>query len=417
MKSRISISSVVTPKHVVLRAGCSRRFSESEIGRRKSKIQRGSVLIIVLITLVFATFALITFMDKATNDLLVDHRDALNHRLRMEAYSALETTLAVLEDFREADNGLHSPAEGWADPLGFAGYTPSEDRTIEVSFDDESGKISLPHADAQVLSRLFQDWQVPQTDADMYADAIMGWMKKEHVYTTAISPDYEQGSLPYEPPARPMRSYAELAAIDKVREFFYDPDGRPNDNWRRFVESVSLLDFAKSNINGARPETLSSLGQYDETQQKTIEDYRTGGGQYQNNGPGFFTDPTQAQAIVGQGGNAGAFSTTISALRVVITVHEGKSEFRLAAVVTTPNGGAQVVKENATSQRKETSSSTAETATERPTAPNATQANAAAPGTKAQPNANQNLHYPFTLLEIRENDEIPAAPPSPTPPS
>ena len=382
------------------------------------KARRGSVLIIVLITLVFASVALIAFMDRAMNDLLVDHRDARNHRLRAEAYSALETTLAVLQDFQQVDNGLHSPAEGWTDPLGFAGYTPQDDDTVDVSFEDESGKISLPHADAQTLSRLFQSWNVAQPDADMYADALMGWMKRDHVYTTPISPDYEQNQIPYDPPARPLRSYSELAAIDKVRDFFYDADGHPNDNWRRFVASVSLLDFAKSNINGALPDTLAALGQFNDTQQQTIADYRSGQGQYQSNGPGYFMDTGQAAAIAGQGGNVGAFSSTISALRINITVHEGESEFRLSAVITTPTGGAQVVRETATSQKTETSSTNAQTVSQQQTAANASQANANAGRTNAQANASQNLHYPFTLLEIRENDAIPpASPPPETPPS
>ena len=83
--------------------------------------RRGSVLLIVLVTLVFATSALLLFIEKAGTDLLVPIREADANRLRLEAYSALETTLAVLEDFREVSEGLHSPAEGWSDPLAFAG--------------------------------------------------------------------------------------------------------------------------------------------------------------------------------------------------------------------------------------------------------------------------------------------------------
>jgi general secretion pathway protein K len=379
--------------------------------------RRGSVLIIVLITLVFASLALITMLERATNDLLVDHRDARDRRLRMEAYSALETTLAVLQDFQAADNGLHSPAEGWSDPLAFAGYTPIDDHTIDVAFEDESGKISLPRVDAQVLSRLFQSWEVQQMDADTYADALMGWMHRDHVYAMAISPDYEQSAIPYDPPARPLRSYEELAAIDKVREFFYDADGRPNDNWRRFVASVSLLDFTKPNINGAKAETLAAIGQYSEQQREGIADYLAGRGPYHTTGPQYLRDASQAQAIAGEGGNAGAFSTTISALRIMITVHEGKSEFRLNAVVTTPNGGAKVVTETATSQRATTSTTGAQTAEKRQQAPNATQANRPTTAANGQPTTTQNLKYPFTLLEIRENDEIPPAPAAPPPPS
>src|SRR3954468_20994411 len=117
--------------------------------------RRGSVLVIVMITLLFTTFALIAFMEKASVDLLVDQRDVLTKRLRMEAYSALEVTLGVLQEFSEVSNGLHSPGEGWTDPLGFAGYTPSEGREVQIAFEDESGKLSLPHANAQVLTNLF----------------------------------------------------------------------------------------------------------------------------------------------------------------------------------------------------------------------------------------------------------------------
>lgn len=371
--------------------------------------RRGSVLIIVMMTLVFATVALIAFMDKASNDLLVEHRDALARRLRMEAYSALEVTLAVLEDFRSTNNGLHGPAEGWNDPLTFAGYTPTEDRTVEISFEDESGKISLPHADAPLLSKLFQSWGVSPADGDMYADAMMGWMQREHVYSTGVSPDYEQLSIPYDPPARPLRSYSELAAIDKVREFFYDADGRPNDNWRKFVASVSLYNFARSNINGARPDTLTAVGQYDPTQQGAVMDFRNGTGPNQNQGPQVFHDTGQAAALLGPGGNINAFTTTISALRINVTVHEGRSLFKLSAVVAPPNG-ARVVQETATSQRVQTSGSSGQTNAQRAGAPNTSQSTANS-GNNAS--ANQNLRYPFTLLEIRENDEIPPAPPPP----
>ncbi len=358
-----------------------------------------------MMTLVFASVALIAFMDKATNDLLVDHRDVLARRLRMEAYSALEVTLAVLEDFRLANNGLHSPAEGWSDPLAFAGYTPTEDRVVEIGFEDESGKISLPHVDAPTLSKLFQSWQVSPMDADALADAMMGWIQREHVYSSGITPGYEQSALPYDPPARSLRSYSELAAIEKAREFFYDADGRPNEYWRRFVAAVSLYNFNRSNINGAKPETLAAVGQYDASQQTTLTDYFGGKGQYEHQGPSYVQDTNQAAALVGPGGNINAFGTTISALRIFVTVREGRSEFKLTAVIAPPNG-ARVVQETATSQRVQTSGPGAQNNAQRPGAPNASAAQGG--GSNAA-----SLKYPFTLLEIRENDEIPPAPSPP----
>jgi len=379
--------------------------------------EHASVLVIVMITLLFTAFALVAFIEKAGNELIVEQHAAEASRLRMEAYSALEVTLAVLEDFREADNGLHSPAEGWNDPLTFAGYAPTEGRTVDVSFEDESGKISLPRADGPTLSRLFQTWNLTQTDADAAADAMMGWMQHGHVYTTAIAPDYEQDNPPYDEPARPLRSYSELAAIDQVRDVFYDKDtGQPNDLWHRFTDSVSLLSFAKPNINGARPGALLSLGQYDLTQQQKLSDYLAGTGTFQTAGPGYFQNLTDPESLVGAGGNAAAFVTTISALRIMITVHEGRSQFRLAAVVTPQGGGATTVQATATSQRAQTAAAAAATANPQPNQPNASQATPkATPATTRNPASSRSLKYPFTLLEIRENDEIPPAPPPPPP--
>jgi hypothetical protein len=384
-------------------------------GHRRRR-EGGSVLVIMLVTILFAAFALVAFIEKAGNDLIVEQHAAEARRLRMEAYSALEVTLAVLEDFRQVDNGLHSPAEGWNDPLTFAGYTPTEGRTVDIAFEDESGKISLPRTDGPTLSRLFQSWDISQADADTLADALLGWMQRNHVYTSAIVPDYDLGDLPFVTPGRSLRSYSELAAIDKVRDIFYDADGRPTDLWYRFVDSVSLLNFARPNINGAKPGALLALGQFQPTQQQTLNDYLAGTGVYETQGPGLpFQTAADSQRIAGPGGNAGAFTTTISALRIRVTVHDGSSVFQLAAVICPPNG-ATTVQTTATATRTDTSANTAANSTQQRAQPNATQANAAT-ATRSGQSAQRKLNYPFTLLEIRENDDIPPPPPPPPPPS
>jgi hypothetical protein len=341
-------------------------------------------------------------MEKASVDLLVDQRDVLTRRLRAEAYSALEMTLGVLNEFREVGNGLRSPAEGWADPLAFAGYTPSEGRVVEVAFEDESGKISLPQANALILTNLFRNWGILQPEAEALADAMLGWMKRNHVYTSSVQPNYEMGAIPYVPPGRSLRSFHELAAIEKVRETFYDADGRPNDYWRRFADSVSLLDFPRPNINGAKPDTLAALGQFDETQQQNLGDFLKGGGSYQNQGPQFFQAPNEAQRIAGPTGDTTAFATTISALRITITVRDGRTEFKMSTVIAPPNG-ATTVQTNATQGRTEASAATSKTAAQQQNRPNASQAIARPGATPANAKqsaaaAAQNLRYPYTLL-------------------
>ena len=240
--------------------------------------RRGSILVVVMVTALFATFALLAFQERAMTDLQVDQREVLARRLRMEAYSALEVTMAVLKEFSDVYKGLRSPAEGWGDPLTFAGYTPGAGRRVEVSFEDESGLISLPRVDAPTLVRLFRHWEVAEPDAEQLADAMIGWMKAGHKYATSVHPDYEQASVPYEEPGRPLRSWSELAAIIKVREKLFSEDGRPNELWQRLTSSVSLLDFPLPNINGARADLLAAIGQFNSLQQENITDFLRGTG-------------------------------------------------------------------------------------------------------------------------------------------
>jgi hypothetical protein len=361
-----------------------------------------------MVTMLFATVALLAFMDKATNDLLVEQREAEASRLRAEAYSALEVVLAVLEEFRAVGNGLHSPAEGWSDPLAFAEYVPTEGRTVEVQFEDESGKISLPRVNATVLTNLFKTWQIPDADAEALTDALMGWMHKEHIYATPTPPDYEHATIPFETPGRSLRSFAELAAIDKVRELFFSEDGRPNEYWQRFVDSMSLFDFQRSNINGARPDALSAVGYLEPSQQQNLSDYFQGVGSYLSQGPGYFQNVAEAAQIAGATGDFNAFSATISALRINLTVKEGGSQFRVTTVIAPPNG-ATTVQATATSQRAQPSASTNPNPNQPQNRPNAAQNTNQGGGPGNQQNA-RNLRYPFTLLEIRENAAMPPPP-------
>ena len=373
---------------------------------------RSSVIVIVLVTILFTAMALTAFVEKASNDLLVETRAASAARLRQDAYSALEVTIAVLEDFRQADNGLHSPNEGWSDPLTWAAWTPPDGETFEVSFVDESGKLSLSHADMTGLTNLFEYWQIAPTDSEALADAILGWMKNGYIYTTALTTDYEQASIPYDSPGRALRSFSELAAIDVVKTAFFDDAGRPNDKWWRFVNDCSLYNYPRTNINGANADVLAAVGQFTDAQQQKLSDYLAGVGSYaQNNGPQWFQNTSTAATVAGLGGAASSFATTISALRVRITVHQGSSQFRLEAVVA-PQGGATIVTTTATSTKPGTSAST--------TSQSGSVTNSSTPASTATSQqtanaANTNIQYPFTLLEIRENDAILTPPPPPPP--
>ena len=372
---------------------------------------RSSVLVLVLISMVFTAAALSLFVEKASNDLMVEVRQADAKRLRQEAFSALEVTLAVLEDFRQADNGLHSSGEGWGDPLTWAGWTPSEGRKVEIAFQDESGKIPLLHADLPTLTNLFENWQMAPIDAGKLADAIMGWMQSGYLYSTALSTDYQQAQIPYAEPARALRSYSELAAVDVAKDVFFDENGVPNDNFWRFVDDCSIFTFAQPNINGTNADVMAAVGQYTDAQQKHIGDFLAGTGEFAQQGQQYFKNASGLAAIAGLGGSAAPFGTTITALRIVITVHDGRSQYRLAAVVA-PQGGAGINQTNATNPNQTASpSETAATPVASTAQPSSTATSASTAAA-----ASQSINYPFTLLEMLEEDDIPQIPTPPAEP-
>lgn len=369
---------------------------------------RSSVLVIVMITLVFTAVALTAFIEKAGNDLIVEAREADAGRLRQEAYSALEVTIAVLEDFRQADNGLHSVNEGWGDPIGWAGWTPTAGRSVEVALQDESGKIPLNHTDLTTLANLFEVWKIPSDRAQSLADALLGWMKNGYVYTTPLTVDYEQDPIPYDAPARALRSYSELAAIDVIKDTFFDEFGQPNDYYWRFVADCSIFSFPTPNVNGANADVLAAVGQYTDVQRQHLTDFLSGTGQYANQNRQWFQNAAMLAGVAGLGGQAGGFGTTVTALRVLVTVREGRSIFKLSAVIA-PQGGAALIQTNAANATAGNTSSSAATTT---AVTNTAQPTGTATASTNAANVPQNLSYPFTILELLENDEIPPSPPA-----
>ncbi len=368
---------------------------------QRARSLRSSVLVIVLITLLFTSVALVGFIEQASNDLLVESRASAAKRLRQEAYSALEVTLATLQSFSQADNGLHHPGEGWGDPLGFAAWTPREGCTAEVTLEDESGKIPLARVDETTLVNLFTAWQLAPADAQRLADSLLGWMRQNYVSASAQPTDYDQMAIPYAAPGRSLRSYSELAAIDYARDVFYDETGQLNDLGRRFVATFSLYNYSQVNLNAAGPDVFTALGFTDPAQQQRVNEYLSGTGAYAAKGPQWFNSTGDASSVIGSAALPPLAGAQIRALRVNITIREGGSQFRLTAVVA-PSGGATIVKSTATSATAAASGNTTAPATAAPTTP------AVAPVTPAP-----RLNYPFTLLEIKENAEMPPAPPAP----
>lgn len=358
--------------------------------------RRGSVIVVVLITLLFASFLLTRLIESSSTDLLIAVRRADRERLRADAHAALETTLAALVDFRIIDGGLYAPTQGWDDPLGYAGYVPREGVSVEVGFEDESAKLSLPRISLDTLNNLLVQLGLTTHDAARVADALFVWMRNGHVAAESATSAtaYEQGDPPARPPYRSLRSFDELADIAVARDFFYDANGRPTQLWNDFKNAVSLYQFNTTNMNSASPTVLAATG-WDPSQVSTLQRYLETPVSATKSRP-YLRSLAEARRQVGNVGsrNLGAI---IQCLRINVVVHQGAAQLKLSALVTWANQASMPPAVVATP-----GNTTAATGPSR-AASTAVQA-------QNQAAAANTLRYPFTILELSETT-IPDSPP------
>jgi general secretion pathway protein K len=301
--------------------------------RAPARRQRGSVILFVLGLILLTSLLLTRFIERANTELLAESRFAQLPALRDEAYSTLQVTLAVLADYAAVDNGLHAPAQGWGDPLAYAGYTPPEGFKTEVQVGDETGRLSLPDADAASLQELLVTAGCLPLDAERISDAILAWSRPDHTARFSESEDdtYQQLDPAIKPPHAAIHSFAELQLIPVVRNLLCDPDGAWNGIGRRFLASVSLCSFNHINLNTAGADVFAALGlQADALLDQRERNARDG----DPRGTGVFYALTDAGRLLDGPPDAMAkLGVDVSCLRIVITTSRGGRRFQLTAVV------------------------------------------------------------------------------------
>jgi hypothetical protein len=349
-------------------------------GRRFGAGRRGSVIVVILALITLAAFLISRFVERTMTEMIVESRARLADRLRGDAHTALEATLAVLADYQALDNGLRSPAQGWGDPLAGLELPTRAGTAVEVDFEDETGRPSLPRLDAPALVALGLHLGLKETEATLFAEALLVWTKKDQTSARFETDprNYEYRDPPHRPPGRPLASFDELAAIAGVRELFYEPDGRPNELHAKFARTVSLHDFPAINLNTAGADALVLAG-LDVNQAAQLLELNSGAVRRAPGTPPYFRSVAEAQALLGATTPLDGFDTLVRCLRVRVTVREGATAFQLIATVSPGSAG----------QAADVPAGATATAT----------AGAAA----------KSLSYPFTLLAIEEKIEL--APP------
>ena len=231
--------------------------------------RKGSVLIAVLGLIALLSALLISFLGEAMerikfNGLLDNGTD-----LRERAYSALDASLASISQIGEIDNKLRSRAQGWGEPLKYAGFDLFDDCEITVTCDDEAAKLPLSIMNEKQIVALLEEMEVSASDADKLAQSILDWMdgNDEARLDSLDGEDYEKVTNACKPTNAVPRSWDEFSKIDDPSFTLFDAEGKPTAIFEQFKNAVSLYSDASVNINDASPlvlATLAELGGFEE---------------------------------------------------------------------------------------------------------------------------------------------------------
>ena len=295
--------------------------------------KEGTVLVLVLAFVILLTFIVTAFLEDATTKIkyygLFHNRDDL----RVDAYSALESSLAVLSMYREIEEKLWGPSQGWGDPLATTAFEPQNAGSVRIEYTDESGRLalhSLVYADLLVLFDLL-DFSLP--DREALADGFLDWTDEdnERRLNGFDGEDYEDFDPPYRPANGPVETFDEFRLIRPFDELFFDENGNPLPVWNTFRESVSLYNEGPVNINAAPPLVLRFLSEKGLIDPYGLDRYKSG----TDGEPG-----TEDDRLI-RGGDEGILlegaaeyaSTEVSLLRVKSIASRGQARFEVEVLV------------------------------------------------------------------------------------
>ena len=343
------------------------------MGKKDKK--RGAILVFVLGLVVLLGALCLRLMEETVQELRHVSQYHKRDDLRRHAYSLLDITVGVMQEFRQLDGNTLKTGGGWRDPLIWSNLSPLDSRVKwSVSFKGESGKLPLFSTNEKVLKEIFAvmhtggEGIVDEDDGRPFYDAWMDWQDADDNKRDEGAEDefYEDLITPYYTPGKDVQSFEEFRMI---RGFYYDPDdprnsglffdefGNENENMKNFRKSFSFYHEGKVNICEASPFLLRYMSGDDDSLYDELLAYDP----YGNKDFGSIDTP-----IAYTKGNNETFI-------VEIFVERGKARFELHIVLSV--------------DQKTTPKS---------------------PANKADIRSEQNkkLNYPFRILRLRENENL-----------
>ena len=367
----------------------------------QSRGKRGSIIVLVLVFVVLLTFIVVAFLEEATARIkyygLFHNRDDL----RTDAYSALEITLAVINQYREVEGALWGPTQGWGNPREKSDFQPAHASSVRIRFEDESAKLPLQKLDYDTLLILFDVLGFDFQEAQSLADGLLDWMDEDDLrrLNGYDGDDYEDKDPPYRPANSAIVSWDEFRLIEPFDTLFWDEEGRPVEAWGRFKSSVSLYHTGAININQANATVQEVLMEKGLLDSRSFAYFRNGS----DGEPGTEDDRLFSK---GQGNDgilpaeATEISDSIELLRIRVEAARGEARFLLQALVSWSGANPGAAD---TSTPQETEGQDTDPVVD--SAPGtAEEERARARGkTRTAPAASAKLGYPFRFVRITEN--------------
>jgi hypothetical protein len=342
-------------------------------GKLNSK--KGAILVFVLGLVVLLGSLCLRLMEETVKELRLVSQYHKRDDLRLHAYSLLDITVGVLNEFRLLDDQSLKSGGGWENPLQWSEISPVDQRVIwSVSLKGESGKLPIFNTNEKVMKEIFAIMHtggsglLDEDDGQPYYDALMDWQDAdENEREEGAEDDFYQDQIPpYFTSGKNIESFEEFRMIkgfgfnaDNPEEggLFFDELGNETQNMKNFRKSFSFYHEGSVNECEASPFLQKYICGDDE---QLLEDL-TNWTPYKGDHLGQIDTPISLAKGTNQ-----TFMAEIS-------VSKGKARFELHAVLTFDQGKA-----NTKTPKKQ----------------------------KARSKQNQNLKYPARILRLRENENL-----------
>jgi general secretion pathway protein K len=360
--------------------------------------QRGSITILVLVFVILLTFIVVAFLEEAASKIkyygLFHNRDDL----RTDAYSAMEISLAIINQYREIEGSLWGPIQGWGKPLEKVEFVPAHATVVEVHFEDESAKLPLANLEYDALLTIFEVLGFEYQERQELADGLLDWTDEgdDKRASGFDGQDYEDFDPPYKPANGPITSWDEFKLIVPFNTLFWDETGKPVPQWEQFRSMVSLYYTGVPNINQASATLLYLWQEKGLIDYNSLMRYKSGSdGELGTEDDRLLREP-DGQVIRAETAEIG---TTIELLRVKTTAIRGDARFELECLVSwsgaNPSANQTKSALNQNIRNSQIESADPNTAAE--------QRRRARGSAKTAPGVAADLGYPFRFIRITEN--------------